>query len=748
MAGDGFDLRAGAIEHVAQAFLEASQGAPNKHLSTPGKELRYGKNGSLSVDLVKQTWHDHEDQTGGGILELMQAFGGLAKPEALEWLQNHGHLPPRDPPQKNGNRPSQPTGGIQVPGGFPSWMDPKPVACFEYFDDRGRLAYQVLKFPKEAPRRYMARRRSPDGQGWIWALQAGLFHRTRDGDWFKVKQDKTYPEERHFDEAERWLYHRAEVLKAIKAGKPVHLVEGEKDVETLRSWGFVATTNAGGAKYWQESFDQDLTGADLVILNDNDDAGRTRALVRGGELRGKAKSVRMLDLAKHWPDMPEKADVTDWKEQANGTKEAFEKLSNAAPLWKPQPPKSRFGALQWSEIDSAGPEYEYLIDGWLTEHGRSIIGGPSQSGKSFLAIHAALAVARGTEFFGCPTKRGGVIYQAGEGAAGVKKRIKAYRQHFQVGLEDDVPLVFLGSKVDLFSKEGDTAPLIEEIKAQALMMSEPLRLIVIDTLATATSGADENSGRDMSVVLANIAKIEHECRAHVALVHHMNSKGEKLRGHTSLFADVDQVVTVTMDEDSRIRTAVLSKQKDDENNIKITFELHSVKTGYHERLQKDITSCVVLPVGEKAKLKAEQERQGLSVNPTERDIMTYLFEATDKYGVLITPDNGPPGALGKVAVDFRRVIDVAIAKAVAEDDTSKARQAFKKKFERAMGGMLKTGLIGVDRPWIWWKGKAVRGFPRTFKKEAQSEAFRFPPVSAYENSPGLAEVLNEPEIPF
>ena len=35
----------------------------------------------------------------------------------------------------------------------------------------------------------------------------------------------------------------------MKAGDPiVFVVEGEKDVETLRSHGFLATTNAGGAR--------------------------------------------------------------------------------------------------------------------------------------------------------------------------------------------------------------------------------------------------------------------------------------------------------------------------------------------------------------------------------------------------------------------------------------------------------------------------------------------------------------------
>lgn len=83
------------------------------------------------------------------------------------------------------------------------------------------------------------------------------------------------------------------------------LVEGEKDVETLREWGLTATTNAGGAKCWSESFDKELAGADILICGDNDDSSRQRTLMRGAGLFGKAKSVRVLDLAIHWKEMPE-----------------------------------------------------------------------------------------------------------------------------------------------------------------------------------------------------------------------------------------------------------------------------------------------------------------------------------------------------------------------------------------------------------------------------------------------------------
>jgi hypothetical protein len=695
------------IEPVALRVLPEFIGQPNRSLSTK-TELRWGKKGSFSVDLGKNTWHDHEDGAGGGVLDLLKSYKGLNKSAAIQWLQEQGFLEKRESQNSNGEPKPQ--------GKFAGFMEHWPIATFQYTDKKGALAYEVLKFSKDAPRPYMQRRPHPAG-GWVWGLRSGLYAQSKKGgDWFKAKEGRKYVAEQHFDDAAWFLYRRDEVRKAAKSGQPVFLAEGEKDVETLRAWGFVATTNQGGAKNWHPELNEDLRGADVIICPDNDDSGRARVLLRGSDLRGIAKSVRVLDLARHW-DAGEKDDVTDWKEKASGTKEQFEELAKKAPLWKPEPPKSRFGGLQWADLDHSGPDLDYLIDGWLTERGRSVPGGPSGSGKSFLAIHAVMCVARGQDFFAYPSKKGGVIYQAGEGSRGVKKRFKAYRKHFQVDDDEDVPLVFLGSRIDLYSRDGDTRAFIDECKAWSLTMSEPLRLVVIDTLATATIGADENSGKDMSVVLANIAQIEEELGVHVMLVHHMNADGRKLRGHTSIHANVDQVVTVTMDDETKIRTAKLSKQKDDEDGIKLTFSLLAVPLGVNPKTQREITSCVVITVGEKERLKKEQERQGFYVNPTERRVMMNLFTAIDRHGKLITDDrDGPRAAIGKTVVDWKDYVAVAREKMLGVDDTAKATDQIRKEFERVRDGLLKHRLIGVVKPFMWWDGKPIRGFHRTFPK--------------------------------
>ena len=68
------------------------------------------------------------------------------------------------------------------------------------------------------------------------------------------------------------MYRLPELVKAVKDGYPVYIVEGEKDVETLRELGYTATT-AGSANDWKKEYAAYFTGARVVILPDNDKPG-------------------------------------------------------------------------------------------------------------------------------------------------------------------------------------------------------------------------------------------------------------------------------------------------------------------------------------------------------------------------------------------------------------------------------------------------------------------------------------------
>jgi hypothetical protein len=116
------------------------------------------------------------------------------------------------------------------------------------------------------------------------------------------------------------LYRIDEVNHALRAGRAkfVLIVEGEKDVDTCWRLGFAATCNAHGASpsgkkpKWTKAHSAQLRGADLVVFNDNDDAGIAHAEAVCKASLGIAKSVRRLELKQHWLDVKPGQDISDW----------------------------------------------------------------------------------------------------------------------------------------------------------------------------------------------------------------------------------------------------------------------------------------------------------------------------------------------------------------------------------------------------------------------------------------------------
>jgi hypothetical protein len=97
----------------------------------------------------------------------------------------------------------------------------------------------------------------------------------------------------------------------VRVGDLRNLIE--KDCDNLRDLGLIATTCPGGAGKWKLEYSEFLR-ADILIICDNDQTGRDHADQVAGSLVGIAKRVRVLDLAKHWPECPEGGDVSDWLE--------------------------------------------------------------------------------------------------------------------------------------------------------------------------------------------------------------------------------------------------------------------------------------------------------------------------------------------------------------------------------------------------------------------------------------------------
>jgi putative DNA primase/helicase len=157
------------------------------------------------------------------------------------------------------------------------------VATYDYTDERGELLYQTVRFePKD-----FKQRRPGSGGEWIW---------------------KKGPRQ--------VLYRLPEILEA----PIVFVVEGEKDVETLRSNGFVATTNAGGANaLWLPAFTDSLRGREVILIPDNDPPGRARVVAIARALLGAAARLIVLELEGG-------KDVTDWFDRGHSELELIARV--------------------------------------------------------------------------------------------------------------------------------------------------------------------------------------------------------------------------------------------------------------------------------------------------------------------------------------------------------------------------------------------------------------------------------------
>ena len=120
------------------------------------------------------------------------------------------------------------------------------------------------------------------------------------------------------------LYNLPALLKAVREGVPVYCVEGEKDVETLRKYGYTATT-AGAVGGWKKEYARFFLGATVYILPDNDEPGAKLAERIREDLKQYAFTVRVIQVSQL-----KKGDVTDFFEKEGGTIEAFREKVGAA----------------------------------------------------------------------------------------------------------------------------------------------------------------------------------------------------------------------------------------------------------------------------------------------------------------------------------------------------------------------------------------------------------------------------------
>jgi DnaB-like helicase C terminal domain/CHC2 zinc finger len=251
---------------------------------------------SMSVNEEDGVWFCHPCDIGGTVIDLVMRMDNLGVRAAMEKLA--GITP----------KPKQSTG--------PNRIEPKPpkgrelnekpssngngigrlVKTYDYTDEDGKMLFQVARYE---PKTF--RQRAPSGKGdWTYSL----------------------------DGVRRVLYNLPKIIDADM----VWICEGEKDADAINGFGFVATTNAMGAKKWQPEYTAQLRGKDIVILPDNDKAGGEHRDLLIAELGPAVKSIRVAPMPDGIKDVSDF--IATFSERKDAMREVFGIVEKAEVLYR------------------------------------------------------------------------------------------------------------------------------------------------------------------------------------------------------------------------------------------------------------------------------------------------------------------------------------------------------------------------------------------------------------------------------
>ncbi len=236
-------------------------------------------------------------------------------------------------------------------------------------------------------------------------------------------------------------------------------------------------------------------------------------------------------------------------------------------------------------------------------------------------LDVGLSIAAGKQrFFGYTiVKQGAVLYIAAEGAGVFQYRVRAWCSEHEV---DPLMIPFWVIPMPVNLRD----PSCQQELLAIIAETHPI-LIVVDTVARCTPGAEENSARDMGEVIAFCSTLQQPSNATFAFVHHP-PKGDPTgggRGSGALFGAVDTEIRVATDgkaenaQGARAVEVTCAKQKDDLRPppLKLVGRVVPVRDLQGQAMahqsERPITSIVLgvasqAIAGEKAKKAAEVDR--------------------------------------------------------------------------------------------------------------------------------------------
>jgi hypothetical protein len=388
------------------------------------------------------------------------------------------------------------------------------------------------------------------------------------------------------------------------------------------------------------------------------------------------------DLAKMIEGARRKGYAPDEEPAGDGAADIVDDVMNVTP------PPATFPLLSNADL-AALPDPEWLIEDWIVANTLCVVYGAWGSYKSFLVLHAALCLATGTPYFNLTVAKCDVLYIAGEGAGGLKQRVAAWEQHHNImGLIPGFRVIPLA--VNLMNQAEAERVVVTAVEAQKATGFFP-RVVIVDTLHRSMPGGDENSAKDIGIVITNSNLIQRRLNGATLIpVHHSGKDAERgMRGSTGLPGAADTAIRATRNEGAV--AILLEKQKDAPDGIQMHLQasLVTLPPPPGVTFPKPRTSLVLVP--------AQEQPQAHSPRPPGEAGIGYdvLLNLTVTEGVTLPVTDGFPSSptRGVTIMAWRREFYRRLG-----DKTPEAKRQAYGRMLKSLRAMNKVALLDN---WVW-----------------------------------------------
>lgn len=303
--------------------------------------------------------------------------------------------------------------------------------------------------------------------------------------------------------------------------------------------------------------------------------------------------------------------------------------------------KKLYGFHSAEDMAKPSKPKTYLIKNWIETGKLHLLFGDSGVKKTFTAIDMGLSIACDQigEWCRMNVKHGFVLYLAGEGQDGIKKRYNGWLQKHGVPSEA-MKFGMFDAVFHLNEIQNKNYCIDNTIKAIRMCFGAPA-LIIIDTLNRYFEG-DENTTRDMSNFINACTKINRELGSAILIISHTGNAQEnkgRVRGSSALHGACDIVIKAEAMNNSKGIKLNQTKHKDgvEQRDLVLEFDTITLPPEWNDEDGEPITTLVprVSPESTHDNPHAQATKKEIELKPAQKRARETYTQAAKRFGVRI-----------------------------------------------------------------------------------------------------------------